>query len=189
MANQQNHGTVRDVPRARDHPPRGCRQPHQHQGQAAPPRRRNRALWNNALVAGLVSAIVAGAISLLAVRFQDQDTTAQERSAAQVAAITQLETAATNFDQATLSLWESCDTHPENCSGPPTSYFATETIFDADRANVTDPAADNLAAEMENDANNAITLRAMTRSSFDLTEMVTAFQQLIARCGQLIQGR
>jgi hypothetical protein len=99
------------------------------------------------------------------------------------------QTAATNFDQATISLYASCSPDPDACPSPPRSYFLAETIFDADRTNVTDPIADNLSAQLENDANNAITMESMAGSDVNVTEMVTAYQQLITRCGQLVQSQ
>jgi hypothetical protein len=148
-----------------------------------------RALSNNALVAGVISAIVAGVISLLITHYQDQDAAAQVRGTEQTAAALQLETAATNLERATMNLLGSCSTDPGLCADPPSSYFTEQATFDTERANVVDPAAGNLAAQLENDADDAITLNDTTGDGINVTGMVTAYQQLITRCGQLIQGQ
>jgi hypothetical protein len=147
-----------------------------------------RALSNNALVAGVVSAVVAGVITVLITHYQDQDSATQQHDAGQAAAIIQLETAAIDFDRATITLFASCSPHPDVCPEPPSSYYSTETMFDVDRANVADPTADRLAVQMENYANDGIVMESTTGSSA-IYSMVTTYQHLIARCAQLIQGQ
>jgi hypothetical protein len=160
-------------------------------GNPRKPRLR-RALSNNAVVAGVISAIVAGVISLLITHYQDQDAAAQQHSSEQTSTVLQLETAATAFFQGTTNLVADCmTTDPNLCpdgayDAPYVTYTAT---FNTDRANVPDPLADNLATQMENDANSYIDGIGTPANGDYGVAMFTAYQQLIARCGQLIQGQ
>jgi hypothetical protein len=151
--------------------------------------RLKRALGNNALVAGVISAIVAGVITLLITHYQDRDAATQTRSAEQTTAVLQLEVAATTLDRATMNLLGNCSTDPGLCADPPSSYFADQETFDTERANVADPAAGNLSLQLENYADDAITLNGMSGDGVNVTGMITAYQQLITRCGQLIQSQ
>ena len=72
-----------------------------------PPRksRWNRALGNNALVASVVSAIVAGVISFFIAHWQDQDAARQAHAAQAADGASQVESAAQDFYDAAESLY------------------------------------------------------------------------------------
>jgi hypothetical protein len=148
-------------------------------------------LTGSALVSGIVSAIVAGAISFLIAHYQSQDAARQAISGQQTAAIVQLETAANVFYQGTIALWTGCIQNPgqpcanEAIADPWATYQAT---FNADRLNVSDPRAAALAARLDDLADITITYGTFNAEPY-IGEMDTTYQQLIARCGQLVQGQ
>jgi hypothetical protein len=150
-------------------------------------------LAGNALVASVVSVIVAGLISFYVARWQSQDAAKQATSAQQVAAVVQLESAASTFYQGTITLLISCYSKPGECPDlPPQSPWITDqATFNADRANVSDLQVAVLAAQLDDDAANAIDYAGVGQVAAQPYRnlMAVAYQQLLARCGQFVQGR
>jgi len=156
----------------------------------------------NALVSGVVSAIVAGLISFFIAHYQTQDADRQANAAQQASAVVQLESAATTFYQQATALGTSqllCPNANGAANCPAASYNSTnfeedQETFNADRLNVSDPAASKLADNLNNFANQLMsysrknTLRDRTAATKLNNEIVDAYFQLIDRCGRLVQG-
>ena len=150
-------------------------------------------LTNNAVVAGVVSAIVAGAISFAVAHYQTQDAARQALAGQQASAAVQLQTAANVYYQATFTVWGNCQQNPEgSCtdgtvSGTP--FAIAQAAFNADRTNISDPRTSALAAQLVNLVGTAIDLSGDAHPGMYITQVVTVYQELINRCGQLIQGQ
>jgi hypothetical protein len=145
-------------------------------------------------VSGVVSAIVAGAISLAVAHYQNQAAAQQATSAQQAAAIVQLETATNTFYQATLTQMLSCfeQANVNKCpngvfTAPWAAYHAT---FNADRANVSDPSASALAEQLDTFAGDVLDYAGFSHdeASSYFNQMTVTYQQLIARCGLLVRS-
>jgi type II secretory pathway pseudopilin PulG len=160
----------------------------------APPRevpmvraRRIAGMPSNALVSGVVGAIVAGLISFGIAHYQDQDAARQAASAQQASAALQLETAATGLYQATFDLWPSCEKNPGICLDN-NAYVAAEQTFNAASSNVSDPRAAMLAKQLANSSTTALASADLTSVSTNLNQLGETYGELITRCGQLVQG-
>ncbi len=157
-------------------------------------------LTGNALVSGVVAAIVAGVISFWVAHYQDQDAARQARAAQQAAAATQLEASATTYYNDTFAIYDHGFCRGLNKNMPicltaapsMTIYFADEATFDADRLNVSDAKVSALALQMTAYSNGAtlpVTAATATLAGHNFVEMKTAYQQLVSLCGQIIQGQ
>jgi hypothetical protein len=151
-------------------------------------RRRAGGLTSNALVTGIVAAIVAGVISFAIAHYQDEDATRQAMSAQRASAALQLETAATGFYQVTFDLWPSCEKNPGVCLEN-NAYAAAEFTFNAARNNISDAQASALARQLANSSTNALIMAGSRSSSTYLNQVGETYGELIARCGQLVQGQ
>lgn len=164
-------------------------------------RRWKRALTNNALVAGIVSAIVAGAISFLVVHYQNQDAAAQQRGAEQVAATVQFENSAAALFETATTVFETrraclngvtqvCLSGQQDplIAASTTTLESDDDAFYADLANITDPEAIRLAQQLDYLIHNALAEVGTAQGGIFYHDMESAYGELIARCGQLIQG-
>jgi type II secretory pathway pseudopilin PulG len=149
-------------------------------------------LTGNALISGIISAVVAGVISLIVANYQDQAAARQVASGQQATAVVQLEAAANTFYQGTVTLLNSCYKKPALCPNeaylsPWNTYQAT---FNASRSNVSDPQAGRLAGQLDDDAATAIEYAGFDESTALswFNKMAVTYQQLIARCGQLVRN-
>ena len=161
---------------------------------------KKRELTYNALVAGLVPAIVAGLtsllVSLLVTHFQDQDAASQARYGQQALAAGQLEAAATALYQGTTGVynfqlrcirtrqtWQDCAAQAPGL----TNFSAGTTTFDAASANIADQAAAELAGQFANVSAGTVAAPSAAQGKSLWSKMVTLYLELIKRCGQLIQ--
>ena len=159
-------------------------------------------LTNNALVAGVVSAAVAGIISLvvslLVTHFQDQSAASQAHSAQQASAAEQLEAAAASVYSATQNVynfqrecvspnetWKLCGAQAPSL----TSYSAALTAFAPAVANVGDPQADQLANQFSTEATGTVGAADAAHGEQMWNNFLNTYVDLIARCGQLIRGQ
>jgi len=159
-------------------------------------------LTNNALVAGVVSAAVAGIISLvvslLVTHFQDQSAAGQARSTQQALAAEQLEATAGNLYSTTQNVynfqlkcartnetWKTCASVAPGI----TSNSAALTTFGAAMANIGDPAAAELANQFSKESTGTIIGPSAAQGERMWNALVTTYVDLIARCGQLIRGQ
>lgn len=156
--------------------------------------------WSgNALIAGVVSAVVAGGISLLVTHVQDRDSASQASASQQVQAAQSLEADANSFYEYTTDIYN----FQRQCAGPYNTwrgcaaeavqvypnYNAVMSNFVAASSNVTDQAAEKFANQMASESAGLIATQSESDASNLGNEMVTAFSQLIPRCGQLIQSQ
>ena len=148
-------------------------------------RRRTGGLTSNALVSGVVAAIVAGGLSFAIAHYQDQDAAEQAMSAQRASAALQLETAATGFYQATLDLWPSCEKNPTECLNN-NAYIGAEITFNAARTNVSDRRASALALQLADSSTAVLATAEPTSFSTNLNQVGVTYGELIARCGQLV---
>lgn len=165
-------------------------------GQAKNPKKR----WEwtgNALVAGVVSAIVAGGISLLVTHIQANDSASQAAASQQVQAAHALEADANSFYEYTTDIYN----FQRQCAGPHNTwqgcaaeamqvyqnYNSVMTTFAAAGSNISDRTAAQLASQMASAGGGLITARSEADASKLWYEMVTVYTQLTGRCGQLVQ--
>lgn len=159
-------------------------------------------LTNNALVAGVVSAAVAGIISLvvslLVTHFQDQSAASQARSTQQALAAGQLEAAAGNLYSTTQNVYNfqlKCvgmyETWKVCASVAPgiTNFSAAVTTFGPAMANIGDPAAAELANQFSKESTGTVTGPSAAQGKTMWNALVTTYVDLTARCGQLIRGQ
>jgi hypothetical protein len=157
---------------------------------------------NNALVTGLiiglVTVVLSGVLSYVVAQRttneQDQAAARQAMSGQQVSAVVQLETASNTYYQTVYALWSGCEEHTlDGCTsetGSGTAFGTAQAVFNADRLNISDPRASALAAQLANVSDNALQMvgPGMGQGSY-IAPVVTTYQDLITRCGQLIQGQ
>jgi len=164
-----------------------------------PKRRMPGGLTSNALVSGVVAAIVAGAISFGVAHYQDQDAASQALSAEQASAVVQLQAAANSFYLAANGVWNMCiGITRGSCLHKviaDAAWQSATTELAADRTDISDPAAARLAARLSSLGNGVIEYAVgngtgpAETEDIDLSEMGDTLGQLITRCGQLIQGQ
>jgi hypothetical protein len=154
-------------------------------------------LTGNALVSGVVSAIVAGVISFTVVHYQDQDAARQAQASQQVQEAEQVETAANSFYQATMSVYNfqlkcvSRNETSQQCEilAPGDNDLATaDNALDADMLNITDREAFQLAASLLSASAWLLSSVTAVNVRSEWKNVVVLYFQLIFRCGQLIQG-
>jgi hypothetical protein len=148
--------------------------------------RRKRWEWSgNALVAGVVSAIVAGSISLLVTHVQDNDSASQAAAGQQVQAAQTLEADANSFYEYTTEIYN----FQRQCAGPHNSwqgcaaeamqvyqnYTAVVTTFAAAGSNIADRTAARLASQMAGLSGGLISASSATDASKLWNEMVTIY--------------
>jgi hypothetical protein len=141
----------------------------------------------------LISAIVAGVISLGITQCQSQDAARQAVTGQQVSAVVQLETSATAYYQATMTLWGTCIDNtaiacPDSSSGG-SPFAISQAAFNTDRTNISDPRAIALSAQLVNAVATAIELSGGEHPGSYIVQVIAVYQGLITRCGQLIQGQ
>ena len=160
--------------------------------------RKKRWEWSgNALVAGVVSAIVAGAISLLVTHVQYNDSANQAATSQQVQAAQELEGDANYFYEYTTDIynfqrqcaglhntWRSCAAEAMQVYQ---NYNAALTTFAAAGSNIADRTAGQLASQMAGLSGSLIVASSPTEASKLWEEMVTAYAKLTGRCGQLVE--
>jgi hypothetical protein len=164
-----------------------------------PRRRLQGGLTGNALVSAVIAAIVSGVISFAVAHYQDQDSARQAVTGEQVSAALQLEAAATTFYQATNAIYEKritgCGSGVRNAPicliEPPdyTTYATYENAFNAVRANVSDGVASIYAGQIATYGLDALINVGTAAGGAYQNEMNFAYQELITRCGQIIQGQ
>jgi hypothetical protein len=160
--------------------------------------RKKRWEWSgNALVAGVVSAIVAGGSSLLVTHVQENDSASQAAASQQVQAAQALEADANSLYGYTTDIYN----FQRQCAGPHNTwqgcaaeamqvyqnYNAVMTTFAAAGSNIADRTAAQLASQMAGASGGLITASSAADASKLWNEMVTVYTQLTERCGQLVQ--
>jgi hypothetical protein len=152
---------------------------------------------SNALIAGVVSAIVAGGISLVAIHVQDTNSASQAAASQQVQAAQVLEADANSFYQYTTDIYN----FQQRCAGPHNTwrscaaealqiyqnYNSVLTAFGAASSNIADRTAGQLANQLGSTSGGLIAATSAADASKLWYEMVTAYAELTERCGQLVQ--
>lgn len=146
----------------------------------------------NALVSGVVSAIVAGIISFMVTHYQ-------AISGQQATAITQLESSATTYYNATIAIGEyesGCPNKSCSFTRPNDSTYANDqSMFEADVANISDPKVKQLAKQLESGMIGMAgfagdhSRQGQAQMGKSTNEAEEAYADLITRCGQIIQGQ
>jgi type II secretory pathway pseudopilin PulG len=165
---------------------------------ASKPRRKRDFLTNNAVVASVVSAIVAGVISYLVANYQGQDAARQAQDALQTQQAQQIEAAATALYHSTNDVYN----YQLKCAGanlgrrqcaamsPDIDTFAGDTTsLGADIFNVTDRKAGQLATNFNLMATKVINDVSAADAKSDWYKMLDMYLDLQSRCGQLIKGQ
>lgn len=147
----------------------------------------------NALVAGVVSAIVAGLISLLVTRVQDDDAASQAAASQQAQAAEALQTAASSLYQSTInvynfqrqcvsirSTWQECGAEALQVYS---SYNSVMTAFGAASSDLADKLAAQLAGQLESEASNTISAQSAADANTMWYDMVATYADLIGYCG------
>jgi hypothetical protein len=150
------------------------------------------------VVAGVISAIVAGTISFLISYQQNQDAAGQTRNAQQIQQAAQLETAAANLYQMTNNVfnfqlkcvgenltWQQC----ANIAPDFDAWDVASNNFTADDYNTADQQAASLADGLTNEATATIGAKTREEAQKEWGKMLTVYVDLIFRCGLLIQGK
>jgi hypothetical protein len=155
-------------------------------------------LTGNALLTGIVCAIVAGVISYYVAHWQAQDAARQAIASQQAQQVIQLETDARTFiqlaDRTYLIRGQCLNLITPACKQAQTTiinnpFRGPELALGADAANVSDAAAKNDAYNLEVYAVNALSEVGTNQGSTAFQDMGNAYSALLTRCGQLIQGR
>ena len=155
-------------------------------------------LSNNALISGIVSAVVAGVISFVVASYQSQDAARQAVTGQQVQEVGQLEMDARTFVQVVDRIYyqrgkcvnsvaSGCKVTDINPLDSP--LISPELALGVDLANVSDTTATRATDSLEFYALQALSNVGSDQGSAAWTRMHNAYAQIIARCGQLIQGR
>jgi hypothetical protein len=154
-------------------------------------------LTSNALVSGVVAAVVSGVISFGVARYQTQDANREALAGQQATAVVQLETSSSAFWEDTNSAYTylSCNSRHDKSpacqeeASSVTIFFSVATAFNAARLNVSDAKASALAAQMATLGHNTIFTPVHVSAAQALINMTAVYKELITRCGQIIQGQ
>jgi hypothetical protein len=155
-------------------------------------------LTGNALVAGIVTGIVGGAISFYVARWQSQDSARQAIASQRIQEVIQLETDAKTFFLVAYGAYinrqeclggtaSSCNQADSSISSSP--LISAENALGADLANVSDTAAKKDADSLTYYALQALSEDGTSQGFTAWESMNNAYDNLLARCGLLIQGR
>lgn len=161
--------------------------------------RKKRWEWSgNAVIAGIVSAFVAGGISVLVTHIQDSDSARQATASQQVQAAQSLEADANSFYSYSMDIY---NTERRLCASPNSTwrecasqalqmyqnYSPVMMTFAAAGSNVADSTAAQLANQVANAGTGLITASSAAGASKSWKDMVTVYLLLTERCGQLVQ--
>ena len=152
----------------------------------------------NALISGVVSAIVAGLIAYFIGHAQSQDAARQAQSAHQTQEAGQLENVASVLYQVSTNIynfqlkcaganlsWRQC----ASISPDFNSYSAATTAFGPASFNVTDQKASSLATSFDSAVSKVINAGSVSAAKSDWLTMLNLYTDLEARCAQLIKGQ
>ena len=155
-------------------------------------------LTGNALLTAVIAAIVSGAIAFGIASWQARDAASQAHAVQVADGAAQVETAAQGYYNAAQSLYAArrqCirQTHqggevPPGCPASDTAFLTAQAVLSAAYANTSDVKAHRLLAAFDMDVHNDLEQLAGGIAGFP-TRMTDAYYALVARCGQLIQGR
>jgi hypothetical protein len=155
-----------------------------------PRRRLPGGITGNALITGVVSAIIAGVISFYVAHWQSQDVARQAIASQQVLEVIQLKTDAETFDQSALgayaSGWQCAHKVASACKQAEASvpYITTGSpVASSDAALRTD------AANLVDQVTGALAEDGSQQGSTAWAKAGTAYGHLLIRCGQIIQGK
>jgi hypothetical protein len=166
--------------------------------QVKPKRKFPGGLTGNALLTGIVCAIVAGVISYYVAHWQAQDAARQAIASQQTQQVIQLESDARTFiqlaDRTYLIRGQCLYLITPACKQSQTTiidnpFRGPELALGADAANVSDAAAKNDAYNLEYYALQALPEVGSGQGYTDWVKMGNAYSALLTRCGQLIQGQ
>ena len=132
-------------------------------------------------------------------RYQDRDAASQAHAAQVADGASQIESAAEGFYDAAESLYAArrecaMRTHPSGSvpSGCPAStiaYLNSQAVLNAAYTNTSDRQTRNLLAAFTMDAADDLANVGSSKSTLLPDRMIAGYYALVARCGQLIQGR
>lgn len=152
----------------------------------------------NALVSGVVSAIVGGLIAFYVANWQSQDSAKQAAASVQIQQIAQLEEAAETLLIDSNSMSEYANKCPSKgvdsltCVNKAPGYNDFMTNIDvlaADTHNVTDVRMKHYALAMLQTAQGMVfDVTAQARLDDRIKELIN-YNKLIDRCGQLVRGQ
>lgn len=155
-------------------------------------------MTGNALVSGIVAAIVAGVISFGIAHYQSQDA-ARQAQAAQVAdGASQVESVAAGFYEAAESLYaarKQCIIQfrpgkvPPGCPASDIAFLNSQAALGTAFANTSDQQIHSLLSVFIRDALDALAELGTPQGSASYNKMTVGYYQLVTRCGQLIQGQ
>ena len=167
-----------------------------------PRRRLPGGITGNALITGVVSAIIAGVISFYVAHWQSQDVARQAIASQQVLEVIQLKTDAETFDQSALgayaSGWQCAHKVASACKQAEASvpYITTgspvassQDALLADMNDISDAVLRTDAANLVDQVTGALAEDGSQQGSTAWAKAGTAYGHLLIRCGQIIQGK
>ena len=155
-------------------------------------------LTNNAALAGIVSAIVAGSISFLVAYYQGHDAARQAVVGQQVQAASQLQSAATVYYDIVMNdynFWLKCDARdshwPPACPKPAGFNDMTE---DANKLlaatfNISDWATNSAAADLWSTGTAMLHADSRQAAKNQMSSFSYDYVTVIVNCGKIIEGR
>jgi hypothetical protein len=165
-----------------------------------PKARRGRPGWiaGNALVTGIICAILAGVISFYVARWQSQDAAKQAVASQQAQELVRVETDATTLYQVAYGVYVSrrecvagiasaCNQTDNNLASSP--LLSAEFALGADVTNISDAAARLDEENLQRSMSDALSSAGTSQGYAAWLNMGTAYDRLLTRCGQLIQAR
>lgn len=161
---------------------------------APTPRHKLLGLTQNALVTGIIAAVVSGVIAFAVAHYQSQDSAAQARRSQDIAGLTQVESAATGFFQAAVSLYQvrsrclrSETVNTPGCPASTQDFIGSENVLNTALSNVREQNIIRLSQQMF--AASADWLSSATKAEIVVVNnrLEDAYLELVFRCGQLIK--
>jgi hypothetical protein len=161
-------------------------------------KRKRDLLTNNAVVAGIVSAIVAGTISFLVAYYQSHDAAKQAVVGQQAQVASQMETAAAAFYDTIMNdynFWINCHTGdnlwPPACPQPPgfNDITAERAKLAAAEFNTSDQNSIVLAVNFESTGFQILNADSRQAAQKQISSFSVEYENLLTRCGQIIQGQ
>ena len=154
----------------------------------------------NALLTAVIAAVVSGLISFGITSYQDRDAAGQAHAAQVADGASQVESAAEDFYNAAQTLYAArrqCVLSearpgghlPPGCPADDKPFLTAEAVLGAAYANTSDGQTRRLLSSFTGDVLADMTDIGLPLSPSFPPTMTDGYYALIARCGQLIQGR
>lgn len=146
----------------------------------------------------MIAAVVSGVISFGITSYQDRDAAGQAHAAQVADGASQVESASAGYYNAAESLYAAQAVHPRGASGRPgtpglpagnTAFLTAQAVLGAAYANTSDPQTRRLLSAFMSDVLNDMVELGNSGGPEFPPKVTEGYYALVARCGQLIQGR